>query len=40
VFEDGETLNLLSSAARLFDAQGQVRGVIGAHVDVTGFNGA
>ena len=37
VFEDGQTLNLLSSAAPLFDARGQVRGVIGAHVDVTGF---
>ena len=35
VFEDGQTLNLLSSAAPLFDARGQVRGVIGAHVDVT-----
>jgi PAS domain S-box-containing protein len=37
VFDDGEVLNLMSSAAPLFDAQGQVRGVIGAHVDVTGF---
>ena len=37
VFADGQTLNLLSSAAPLFDASGQVRGVIGAHVDVTGF---
>jgi PAS domain S-box-containing protein len=37
VFDDGETLNLLSSAAPLFDPHGQVRGVIGAHVDVTGF---
>ncbi|MCC6171772.1 MAG: PAS domain-containing protein [Gammaproteobacteria bacterium] len=37
VFDDGEVLHLMSSAAPLFDARGQVRGVIGAHVDVTSF---
>jgi PAS domain S-box-containing protein len=37
VFENGDVLNLMSSAAPLFDAHGQVRGVIGAHVDVTNF---
>ena len=40
VFDDGTVLNLMSSAAPLFDAEGRVRGVIGAHVDVTGFKRA
>jgi PAS domain S-box-containing protein len=37
VFEDGDVLHLMTSAAPLFDAEGRVRGVIGAHVDVTSF---
>lgn len=32
---DGSILNLMASAAPLFDATGSVRGAIGAHVDVT-----
>jgi PAS domain S-box-containing protein len=35
VFDDGRTLEMRVSAAPLFDADGNVRGAIGAHVDLT-----
>ncbi len=35
VFDDGREINLSVSAAPLFDSAGVVRGVIGAHVDIT-----
>jgi PAS domain S-box-containing protein len=35
VFADGRVLHLLSSAAPLYDADGQVRGAIGVHTDIT-----
>jgi PAS domain S-box-containing protein len=34
-FADGEVKSLIISSAPLFDGQGQVRGAIGTHVDVT-----
>jgi PAS domain S-box-containing protein len=34
-FADGRILNMIMSAAPLFDRAGRVRGAIGAHVDVT-----
>jgi signal transduction histidine kinase/ActR/RegA family two-component response regulator len=34
-FDDGRQLDLMVSAAPLFDAEGEVRGAIGAHVDIT-----
>jgi PAS domain S-box-containing protein len=35
VLTDGQVINMLVHAAPLFDGDGQVRGAIGAHVDVT-----
>jgi PAS domain S-box-containing protein len=35
VFKDGRVIHLLSQAAPLFDDQGNVRGAIGANVDIT-----
>ena len=35
VYADGQALDLLGSAAPLFDEQGRVRGVVGAFVDVS-----
>jgi signal transduction histidine kinase len=39
-FSNGETTNVMVSAAPLFDAQGRVRGCIAAHVDVSAFKQA
>jgi signal transduction histidine kinase/ActR/RegA family two-component response regulator len=35
VFDDGRVMNLLASAAPLFDLAGKVRGAIGVHTDIT-----
>jgi signal transduction histidine kinase/ActR/RegA family two-component response regulator len=35
VFDDQRVVNLLASAAPLFDTDGQVRGAIGVHTDIT-----
>jgi signal transduction histidine kinase/CheY-like chemotaxis protein len=35
VFDDQRVVNLLTSAAPLFDTEGQVRGAIGVHTDIT-----